>query len=153
MTNKKRDMHITWIKHSGYSSEDHRAKRQRITPKQVISLEPGEVFVFGTDARGEHDYGSSRYAVDMFGARPGQPEGIQGSSYAIPTEYDIPDMKPFVDRFTAYARRNPRLTFLVTPVGCGAAGHTPEEVAPLFIEASDLRNVCLPESFWEALNQ
>ena len=145
-------MKITWIKHSDINKEDRRLKRQRITPSRIINLEPREIFVFGTDARGNHDYGSARYAAEAFGARPGQPEGIQGNSYAIPTEYEISVIKTFVDRFTAFARKNPGMTFLVTPIGCGAAGHTPEEIAPLFIEASDLKNVCLPESFWNALN-
>ena len=39
----------------------------------------------------------------------------------------------------------------VTAVGCGIAGYTPGEVAPLFREATALANVYLPHVFWEVL--
>ena len=32
-------------------------------------------------------------------------------------------------------------------MGCGIAGFRDKEIAPLFSEAVDLENVCLPESF------
>ena len=144
---------IRWVKRSEMLAANIPYKDQRITPPHILDLNPGEIFVFGTDGRGEHSFGSARYAADMFGAVPGHPEGLQGRSYAIPTEYNsAEEIRPYVERFTAFARTHPRMTFLVTPIGCGAAGHTPQEIAPLFIEASDLRNVSLPESFWEELN-
>ena len=56
-----------------------------------------------------------------------------------------------VMRFTQYARVHPELKFLVTPVGCGIAGYTPEEMAPMFKDAACLENVYLPISFWKVL--
>jgi hypothetical protein len=41
--------------------------------------------------------------------------------------------------------------FLVTEVGCGLAGYEPDEIAPLFREASALHNVSLPAKFWAEL--
>lgn len=41
--------------------------------------------------------------------------------------------------------------FLVTPIGCGIAGFTPDEIAPLFEEAVSVENIHLPQSFWEEL--
>lgn len=43
--------------------------------------------------------------------------------------------------------------FLVTPIGCGLARYTPEDVAPLFKEAVCMTHVYLPEVFWEVLNR
>ena len=129
-------------------------KARRITPPIVDSLLPGEVFVFGTDVRGEHSYGAARFAFRELGAVKGRAEGPQGRCYAIPAEFPDPaDIKPCADRFEAYAKSHPELTFLVIPIGCGAAGHTPEEIAPLFAGASGLGNVCLPKAFWDALNR
>ncbi|MDE6484554.1 MAG: hypothetical protein K2L14_04085, partial [Duncaniella sp.] len=49
--------------------------------------------------------------------------------------------------FIDYARECDQNTFYVTRIGCGIAGFTDEEIAPLFDEAIDLYNVRLPESF------
>lgn len=51
--------------------------------------------------------------------------------------------------FLDFARQHPELTFLVTPIGCGIAGYTPAEVAPLFGDVPE--NVVLPEQFTEVL--
>ena len=56
-----------------------------------------------------------------------------------------------VDRFIAFARQHQQYTFLVTPIGCGIAGYTPNEIAPFFADAKDLTNVYLPESFLKVL--
>ena len=45
------------------------------------------------------------------------------------------------------------LTFLVTPIGCGIAGYTPQQIAPLFGRALPLPNVYLPLPFWHHLRQ
>ena len=45
------------------------------------------------------------------------------------------------------AREWDQNTFYVTRIGCGIAGMTDEQIAPLFDEAYDLYNVRLPESF------
>jgi hypothetical protein len=60
-------------------------------------------------------------------------------------------MKAAVDHFTECARQHPELTFLVTAVGCGIAGYTPAEVAPLFADAAKLENVYLPQVFVDVL--
>lgn len=51
------------------------------------------------------------------------------------------------------ARRHPEQTFLVTPIGCGIAGFSPREIAPLFREAVDVENIHLPNDFWEQLKR
>lgn len=50
-----------------------------------ISPEEGTIFVFGSNPEGHHGAGSAKVALRQFGAIYGQGEGLQGSSYALPT--------------------------------------------------------------------
>lgn len=134
------------------------AVANRITPKFVTALRLGEVFVFGSNLAGIHGAGAALYAA-KFGARQGEGFGRVGWTFAIPTKdrhiktMKLGDFQPFIASFIYYARLRPDLTFLVTLIGCGLAGYTPEQIAPLFKGAIELENVCLPEEFWEVLNR
>lgn len=87
-----------------------------------------------------------------FGAVLGNGDGPQGQSYAIPTmQGGVETIKPYVDKFIGYAKTHPELTFLVTPIGCGIAGFTPDEIAPLFESAISIENIHLPQCFWDEL--
>ncbi len=127
--------------------------RNKFTPEMITSLEDNEVFVFGSNKEGMHIGGAAAFAQENFGAVWGKGEGLYGQSYALPTmDDDNPDcVKPYVDRFIKFANDHKEFTFLVTPVGCGIAGFTPEMIAPYFKEALDMDNVVLPESFVEVL--
>ena len=122
-----------------------------ITPSKVKALRKGQIFVFGSNCHGSHGAGAARVAVEKFGAIWGQGEGLQGSSYALPTMEGIENLEKAVKRFTEFAGEHQKLEFLVTAVGCGIAGYAPEEVAPFFSDAAFLRNVYLPLSFWEVI--
>lgn len=124
---------------------------QRVTPERIRNLGPNEIFVFGSNAQGAHGGGAAAFAMHQFGAIWGQGEGLQGQSYAIPTMGTLAETKDAVDRFTAFARQHTELCFKVTAIGCGIAGYTPAQIAPLFREASQLVNVYLPQSFWNEL--
>jgi len=130
-----------------------KAAAMRITPESVTSLRPGEVFVFGSNLQGQHLGGAARIARERFGAVMGQGVGLQGRSYAIPTMFASPEtIRPYVEEFIDFADAHPELTFLVTRIGCGIAGFTDEQVAPLFARAYALPNVFLPASFWRIIN-
>lgn len=122
-----------------------------ITPPQVNVLDEGEIFVFGSNIHGAHMGGAARVAMEKFGAIWGIGEGLQGSSYAIPTMEGLENLAPAVQRFTAFAMQQQELRFLVTAIGCGIAGYRPEEIAPLFQEAAHLPNVYLPLPFWKII--
>ena len=124
---------------------------QRVTPALVQSLLPNEIFVFGSNSSGFHAGGAAATALHKFGAVWGQGEGLQGQSYAIPTMDGLESLKEAVERFTQFATQHPELRFLVTRVGCGIAGHTAFEVAPLFSGCISLDNVSLPADFWDVL--
>ena len=130
------------------------------TPEFVESLKDGQVFVFGSNLIGYHSGGASLVAMQRFGAVWGQAEGPQGQCYAIPVdirgeavENVSVYMKRHIDKFLAYAKAHPALSFLVIRVGCGNAGFDEEFVAPFFKEAMKMDNVSLPKSFVEILKR
>ena len=127
-------------------------KKGRVTPEWIDDLQENQVFVFGSNLAGMHGGGAARIARLRFGAVMGNGVGMQGRSYAIPTmQGGTETIRPYVNDFIAYAKEHPELTFLVTPIGCGIAGFEPEDIAPLFEEASNVENIWLPNSFWEVL--
>ena len=120
----------------------------KFTPEHITHLDQDDVFVFGSNLAGMHGGGAAMQALRHFGAEWGNGVGPQGQSYAIPTmQGGVETIKPYVDDFIEYARECDQNTFYVTRIGCGIAGFTDEEIAPLFDEALDLYNVRLPESF------
>lgn len=125
---------------------------ERTTPERVYNLQPGEIFVFGSNLQGMHGGGAARLAYDRWGAVWGQGVGLQGQTYAIPTMHGGPEtIRPYVDEFVNFAKSHPELKFLVTEIGCGIAGFTPQDIAPLFHDAINADNVCLPSRFWAIL--
>ena len=122
----------------------------RVTPEHINELRPGQVFVFGSNNRGSHSGGAAALAL-RFGAVVGQAEGIQGNSYAIVSMDGLDVIREQAERFIHYAKEHPERTFLVTAIGCGVAGYTPEQVAPFFVKAVDVENIWLPKSFWDEL--
>ena len=123
----------------------------RVTPDNIRTLAPGEIFVFGSNIRGFHAGGAAAAAMHHFGAVWGQGEGLQGQSYAIPTMEGIESLTNAVARFTQFATEHPELRFLVTRIGCGIAGYAPAAIAPLFRDCINLENVTLPADFWQVL--
>ena len=124
----------------------------RFTPDHIRSLKDNEIFVFGSNLQGMHGGGAARVAVERFGAVMGQGVGLQGQSYAIPTMQGGPKtILPYVEEFIQFAQQHSELTFLVTMIGCGIAGFTPQEIAPLFAGAVEVENIHLPEDFWKEL--
>ena len=123
----------------------------RITPSKINMLDEKEIFVFGSNIQGMHMGGTARVAYNKFGAEWGNGEGLQGQSYALPTMEGLESTKQAVNHFQECAKEHPDLKFYVTPVGCGIAGYSPEEIAPMFNDAAHFENVYLPISFWKVL--
>ena len=124
----------------------------KCTPENLTHLEQDEIYVFGSNVDGIHDKGDALIAYKYFGAVMGQNSGLQGQSYAIPTmQGGVDTIKPYVDEFIRLAREWDQTTFYVTRIGCGIAGFTDEEIAPLFADALELYNVRLPKSFVDVL--
>ncbi|MBR3941304.1 MAG: hypothetical protein IKJ71_03965 [Bacteroidaceae bacterium] len=128
--------------------------KRRVSPQWITTLADDEVFVFGSNLEGLHGGGAALLAYERFGAIWGQGTGLQGKSYGIPTMHGgIDAIAPYVDEFIAFARDHKELKFLVTEIGCGIAGFTVEEMAPLFKDAMDEENIYLPQRFIRILEK
>ncbi len=109
------------------------------------------IFVFGSNVAGRHGKGSALEALRHHGAIYRQGEGLQGNSYAIPTKdntlYTLPlsKIEEHVNRFIAFAKAHPEMTFDVVKIGCGLAGYRPTQIAPLFKDAPP--NCNLPQGW------
>lgn len=114
---------------------------------------PRHIFVFGSNLAGRHGKGAALTARQKHGAQYGVGVGPTGSAYAIPTKDEHLMTLPlvrialYVADFIAYARDHPATDFEVTRIGCGLAGHTDAQIAPMFAEAP--ANCHLPDG-WRA---
>jgi hypothetical protein len=114
-----------------------------------------EIFVFGSNLAGRHGKGAALFAKKHHGAILGQGRGLQGSSYAIPTKgYDLKtlplnEISFYVHSFLLFAEANGDMIFNVTAIGCGLAGYSPRDIAPMFKKCP--ANVKLPKEFQEVI--
>jgi len=129
----------------------------RLAPDWIMSLEPHQVFGFGSNTEGGHWGGAAKIAVQKFGAIMFRPKGIQGQSYAIVTKdlskgrrsVSLESIRQQVDELKEYARNHSHQEFLMTRIGCDLAGFLDTEIAPMFKDSPD--NILLPKSFIECL--
>jgi hypothetical protein len=92
-----------------------------------------------------------------WGAKNGH-GGLQGKTYALPTvaknisrTLTVEEITPYADKFIEFAKSRPDLIFLLTEVGCGLAGHSINDIAPLFKNAINVQNIHMPIKFWNKL--
>jgi len=117
-----------------------------------------KIFVFGSNLAGRHGAGAALEARRKHGAVYGVAEGLMGNAYGIATKdrelrpRPLADIKKSVETFLEFARETPELTYEVTRVGCGLAGYTDADIAPMFEDAPE--NCELPVGWrgWTARN-
>ena len=120
--------------------------------ERVTSLPNGCIFVFGSNLAGRHGKGAALDAVELFGAQYGVGLGIAGKSFAIPTKdaflrtLDTVTINHYIQVFKTFVEANPHLTFYLTPIGCGLAGYSAADIAPLFLPLRHL-DIIFPISF------
>ena len=128
-----------------------------ITLENVTELKTNEVFVFGSNLAGNHLAGAAKLANEKFGAELGIAEGLTGQCYAFPTlteklnKREISDLQQSTNALLQFVNENKDKYFIITEVGCGIAGYSHEEIAPLFKAFFPLANVSLPLSFLEII--
>lgn len=109
------------------------------------------IFVFGSNLAGRHGKGAALYARQNYGAKYGVGVGRTGSAYAIPTKDELLETLPlnvineYVNDFLKYAKKNKDLVFKVTKIGCGLAGYSDYQIAPMFKKAP--ANCILPDGW------
>lgn len=135
-------------------------------PDLVFAGKPNTVFVFGSNLAGAHGGGAAAVAFKKYGAVMGQGFGFQSplgahgtvsytraGSYALPTKdhklrtLTITEVAFWVKEFFEWASNNGPTRvdeIFVTKVGCGLAGYTEQEIAPLFRQYAWQLNVVLP---------
>lgn len=111
------------------------------------------IFVFESNLAGRHAELAAYYALMRYGALYGQGEGRQGQSYAIPTKdaqmqtLHLSEIENAIRRFAAYAAEHRREVFMLTPIGCGLAGHAPNQIWNAFHRVKLTGNVLLKPSW------
>jgi hypothetical protein len=109
----------------------------------VTKLSKYQIFVFGSNLGGLYGAGAARFAHNKFGAVMGCGMGYTGDCYAIATKdlnietLSLHLIESQVMLFKKLARENPELDYIVTKIGCGLAGYTDAEIAPMFKLAPD----------------
>ena len=104
----------------------------------VTSLPEGHYFVFGSNEAGRHGKGAALCAKKNFGAIYGQGNGEQGRSYDVATKdtclrsLPLGQIRENVRVFLQHAINHPHKQWAVSRIGCGLAGYSDEEIAPLF---------------------
>lgn len=127
-----------------------------ITPDNITTLAPHEIFCYGSNQAWRHGAGAAKTAL-KWGAIYGEGP-FRGQTYGICTKDErirtlpLTDIQREVDDFTRFVAANRHLHFLVTRIGCGLANWTPSDIAPLFCATSYLSNISLPVSFWTIIN-
>lgn len=121
------------------------------------------IYIFGSNTQGRHGKGAALIAKLKYGAIQGQARGLQGNSYAIVTkDLTLPKHKQLrsvplthialqVDVLLNIVKSMEATIFILSPIGCGNAGYTPEEIAPMFKNAP--LNIILPREFASVLNK
>ncbi len=128
-----------------------------ITPTEIHSLEPDQVFVFASNLAGEYKSGSALKAIQAFGAKRGLVSGISGQSYAIPMRdkwaYPMPlrNVRLYVNLFLDHAQDHPEQKFLVTNLAEGIREYSTEDLGPMFSRVG--ANVWMPEAFWRGMGR
>lgn len=126
------------------------------TPDNINFLASNEIFVYGANEAGVHGAGAAKVAI-KWGAKMGS-FGFNGQTYGIPTKdrniktLPLDKIKVYVDEFLLFVIEHPDNIFLVTPVGCGLAGYSAKDIAPLFNRARSMDNIDLPKVFFNYFN-
>lgn len=109
------------------------------------------IFVFGSNLYGINKKGAALTAKCLFNAEDGLGFGLSGNSFAIPTKDNpyvtlpLETIESYVELFFSQVELYPDKTFLVTRIGCGLAGYTDKDIAPLFSGAP--YNCILPDGW------
>lgn len=104
--------------------------------------------MFGSNLAGRHGKGAALDARQNHGAQLGVGRGLTGQSYALPTKgYRIESLPlrvigEYVREFLAFAAERPDMRFFTTRIGCGLAGFSDEQVAPLFARRTPNVHLC-----------
>lgn len=124
------------------------------------------VYVFGSNVEGRHGLGAAKTAREQFGAVYGQGEGLQGSSYGIPTkDLRVTKNKGYrsvsqdsiirsIATMYAVARSAPEKKFMVAyrngPMVRSLSGYSGSEMISMFLKAGSIPSNVYFSSEWKS---
>lgn len=130
---------------------------------KITELKPNQIFVFGSNTEGRHGKGSALVAKNKFGAKYGQPSGIQGKSYAIITKDLTKKVHPSVSKKSIieqieelykYAIDNKDKDFLVAYKNSKNLNfYSPQDMADMFSSLDIPDNIIFEEDFSKLLKK
>jgi hypothetical protein len=126
---------------------------KRITPENLTTLRPNQIVLIGTNESGIHGAGIALYALLHWGAESGKGFGPQGQTFGLPTKdwriktLSLDKVNFYVDRYIDWAQNFPATEHLVTKIGCGLAGYSVPDIAPMFKRCVRFNNFWLPQDF------
>ncbi len=126
---------------------------KRITPESMVTLTPKQMVTIGTNESGINGAGIAFFAEKNWGWPAGRGFGPAGQCFGIPTkDWNIKQLpldviEFYVSRYIKFIRSTPMIEHMITKIGCGLAGYTVPEIAPLFITVATATNVWLPQDF------
>lgn len=118
----------------------------------ITALDPGEVFVFGSNLAGRHGAGAAKQAL-KWGALYGRGRGLCGQTYALPTkDQNLRVLPPErialeIRALAAFAVVRPTLRFYLTAIGTGLAG-LDEPLVRSWVEAAAMPSNVSPWWKW-----
>ena len=126
----------------------------------VTYLHDNQIFVFGSNTQGRHGKGAALTAKVKFGAIYGNPEGIQGKSFAIITKDLTKSTHPSrttaqiisqIDKLYKYATLHPDKEFIVA-YKCGdnnLNAYSSRDMAKMFASRYIPSNIVFDKDFYE----
>ena len=123
-------------------------------------LNKDQIFVFGSNTQGRHGRGAALTARLKFGAIYGNPEGIQGKSFAIITKDLTKKTHPSrttaqiisqIEKLYKYATLHPYKEFIV-PYKCSnynLNAYSSEDMAKMFASRDIPENITFDRQFYE----
>ena len=126
----------------------------------VTYLHENQIFVFGSNTQGRHGKGAALTAKVKFGAIYGNPEGIQGKSFAIITKDLTKSTHPSrttaqiidqIDKLYKYATLHPDKEFIVA-YKCGdnnLNAYSSRDMAKMFASIAIPQNIVFDKLFYE----
>jgi hypothetical protein len=129
----------------------------------ITKLEVFQIFVFGANTEGRHGKGAAQIAHKKFGAKYGQPRGLQGNCYSIVTKdlskYNHPSIPKDsiiseINELYKFAKANDHMEFLVAYGGesINLNGYTSKEMAEMFTKAGDIpENMVFEVNFYHII--
>ena len=123
-------------------------------------LNKDQIFVFGSNTQGRHGSGAALTARLKFGAIYGNPEGIQGKSFAIITKDLTKNTHPSrtvsqiisqINKLYEYATLHPDKEFII-PYKCSdynLNAYSSEDMAKMFASSEIPDNIVFDKLFYE----